>query len=96
MKLSVATLEEIKMYFQECPFKQKKKIHFIGGEVIPIVFHTWLFWHKNIEGYQPHLATPSERVFSVAGIVVVVDKRHCALTAEMINALVFCIKTVIF
>ena len=59
----------------------------------------FVWWHGNAS-YFPHLAdlarhylaipatsTPSERVFSVAGIVV--DKRRCALTAEMINALVF-------
>ena len=35
----------------------------------------------------PATSTPSERVFSVAGIVV--DKRRSALTPEMIDALVF-------
>jgi len=38
----------------------------------------------------PATSTPSERVFSVAGIVV--DKRRSALTPEMIDALVFLIK----
>ena len=35
----------------------------------------------------PATSTPSERIFSVAGIVV--DKRRCALTPKMINALIF-------
>ena len=35
----------------------------------------------------PATSTPSERVFSVAGIVV--DKRRAALTPEMVDALVF-------
>ena len=82
---AVSTLEEIKMYFQERPIKQKEDP---------------LFWWRGNASRFPHLAvlaqkylgtpatsTPSERVFSVAGIVV--DKRRCALTAEMINALVF-------
>ena len=82
---AVSTLEEIKMYFQERPIKRKEDP---------------LFWWRGNASRFPHLAvlaqkylgipatsTPSERVFSVAGIVV--DKRRCALTAEMINALVF-------
>ena len=35
----------------------------------------------------PATSTPSERVFSVAGIVV--DRKQCALTPEMVDALVF-------
>ena len=82
---AVSTLEEIKIYFQERPIKQKENP---------------LFWWRGNASRFPHLAvlaqkylgipatsTPSERIFSVAGIVV--DKRHCALTAKMINALVF-------
>ena len=57
------------------------------------------WWHGNVNRF-PHLAlvachylaipatsTPSERVFFVAGMVV--DKRRCALSGDMINALVF-------
>ena len=33
---AVSTLEELKIYFQECPIKQKK-IHFIGGESFSIL-----------------------------------------------------------
>ena len=82
---TVSTLEEIQMYFQERPIKRKED---------PLCW-----WRGNASRF-PHLAilaqkylgipatsTASERVFSVAGIVV--DKRRCALTAEMINALVF-------
>ena len=42
----------------------------------------------------PATSTPSERVFSVAGIMV--DKRHAALTPEMIDALVFLNKSSFF
>ena len=76
---TVSTLEEIQMYFQECPIKRKED---------PLCW-----WRGNTSRF-PHLAilaqkylAASEGVFSVAGIVV--DKRRCALTAEMINALVF-------
>ena len=77
--------QEVTRYFQQQPIKRKDD--------------PFVWWHGNAS-YFPHLAdlarhylaipatsTPSERVFSVAGIVV--DKRRCALTAEMINALVF-------
>jgi len=77
--------EEVALYLQEHPIKRSED--------------PFACWHGNASRF-PHLAvvaccylaipatsTPSERVFSVAGIVV--DKRHCALTADMINALVF-------
>ena len=47
------------------------KIHLLGSETMSI----------------PAASAPSEKVFSVAGIVV--DKCRCALTANMIIALVF-------
>ncbi len=77
--------EEVACYFQERPIKRSED--------------PFAWWRGNANRF-PHLAvlarhylaipatsTPSERVFSVAGIVV--DKRRCALTAEMIDALVF-------
>ena len=77
--------EEITLFMQERPIKRKE---------YPL---SW--WRGNAIRF-PHLAilarrylaipatsTASDRVFSVAGIVV--DKRWCALTVEMIDALVF-------
>ena len=77
--------EEVTLFMQERPIKRKED---------PL---SW--WRGNARHF-PHLAilarrylaipatsTASERVFSVAGIVV--DKRWCALTVEMIDALVF-------
>ena len=77
--------EEVILFLQERPIKRKED--------------PFAWWRGNASRF-PHLAivarrylaipatsTPSERVFSVAGIVV--DKRRCALTVEMINALVF-------
>ena len=62
----------------------------------------FVWWHGNVSHF-PHLALvawhhlgipatskPSERVFFVAGMVV--DKHSCALSADMINALVFMLK----
>ena len=77
--------DEVKLYLQERPIKRKDDP---------------LSWWK-VNGSQfPHLerlakrylaipatSTPSERVFSVA--IIVVDKRRAALTPEMIDALVF-------
>ena len=77
--------DEVKSYFQERLIKRKDDP---------------LCWWKVNGSRFPHLenlakkylaipatSTPSERVFSVAGIVV--DKRRVALTPEMIDALVF-------
>ena len=77
--------DEVKSYLQERPIKRKDDP---------------LSWWKVNGSRFPHLerlakrylaipatSTPSERVFSVAGIVV--DKRRAALTPEMIDALVF-------
>ncbi|XP_065893497.1 uncharacterized protein [Dysidea avara] len=77
--------DEVKSYLQERPIKRMDD---------PICW-----WKVNGSRF-PHLenlarkylaipvtSTPSERVFSVAGIVV--DKRRAALTPEMIDALVF-------
>ena len=78
-------VEEVALYLDERPIKRKED---------PIAW-----WRANANRFPrlavlarrylsiPATSTPSERVFSVAGIVV--DKRRCALSAEMINALVF-------
>jgi len=82
--------DEVKLYFQELPIKRKDD--------------PFCWWRVNDSRF-PHLqhlakkclaipatSTPSERVFSVAGIVV--DKRRAALTPEMIDALVFLNKNI--
>ena len=82
---SVSISDEVEEYFQERPIRRKDD--------------PFCWWKGNSNRF-PHLSilakkflaipatsTPSERVFSVAGIVV--DRKRCALTPEMIDALVF-------
>ena len=82
---SVSISDEVEAYFQERPISHKDDP---------------LCWWKGSSSRFPCLSilakkflaipatsTPSERVFSVAGIVV--DRKRCALTPEMVDALVF-------
>lgn len=39
---NVSSYEEITVYFQHAPSREKK-IHFVGGKVMLVVFHTLLF-----------------------------------------------------
>ena len=76
--------EEVVNYFKERPIKRTDD--------------PFKWWRSNGPRYPrlavlarrylsiPATSTKSERVYSVAGIVV--DKRRCALTPEMINTLV--------
>ena len=81
----LSVLEEVKSYFQERPIKRREDPLCwwrVNGSRFP---HLEILARKYLA--IPATSTPSERVFSVAGIVV--DKRRSALTAEMIDALVF-------
>ena len=82
---SVSISDEVKVYFQERPIRRKD--------------NPFCWWKGNSNRFShlsilakkflaiPATSTPSERVFSVAGIVV--DRKRCALTPEMVDALVF-------
>ena len=77
--------DEVKSYLQERPIKRKDDpLNWwkVNGSRFP---HLESLAKKYLA--IPATSTPSERVFSVAGIVV--DKRRAALTPEMIDALVF-------
>lgn len=81
----LSVLEEMKLYFQERPIKRREdplRWWRINGSCFP---HLEILARKYL--VIPATSTPSERVFSVAGIVV--DKRRSTFTAEMIDALVF-------
>ena len=82
---SSSVTEEVALFFQECLTKchENPFAWWLGNANrfpnFAVLAHHYLA--------TPATSTPSERVFSVAGIVV--DKCHCALTADMINALMF-------
>ena len=81
----LSVLEEVKLYLQERPIKRREDPLCwwrVNGSRFP---HLEILARKYLA--IPATSTPSERVFSVAGIVV--DKRRSAFTAEMIDALVF-------
>ena len=82
---SVSISDEVKVYFQEHPIRCKDD--------------PFCWWKGNSNRFSrlsilakkflaiPATSTPSERVFSAAGIVV--DRKRCPLTPEMVDALVF-------
>ena len=81
----VTVSDEVDAYFEERPISRKED--------------PFVWWRSNSSRFPrlsylakkflsiPATSTPSERVFSVAGIVV--DRKRCALTPDMVNALVF-------
>ena len=81
----VSIVGEVKAYFQERPISHKDN-PFCWWKGSSCRFPCLSILAKKFLAI-PATSTSTERVFSIAGIVV--DRKRCALTPEMVDALVF-------